>query len=54
MTGLLVLVTGFGAASLVALLAWTLLSSVRDLREEDAMLAASADDQQMEGGPCAS
>lgn len=54
MIGLLVFITGFGAASLLSLFAWTFVSCARDLRQEDAMLAASADDQQMEGGPCAS
>lgn len=54
MTGLLLFMAGVGAASLFALLAWTFASSVRDLREEDTMLAAAPDDQQMEGGLCAS
>lgn len=48
MTGLLFFIAGCGGASLIALLAWTFASSVRDLREEDAMLAAFADDQRVE------
>ncbi|MGT2487998.1 hypothetical protein [Methylobacterium oryzae] len=54
MTGFLLFMAGVGAASLFALLAWTFVSSIRDLRAEYTMLTASADDQQMEGGPCAS
>ncbi|WCS27829.1 hypothetical protein LOK46_13695 [Methylobacterium sp. NMS14P] len=48
MTGALLFIAGFGGASLIGLLAWTFASSVRDLRAEDAMLAAAADDQQAE------
>lgn len=54
MTGFLLFMAGVGAASLFALLAWTFASSVRVLLAEVAMLAAAADDQQTEGGPCAS
>ena len=45
MTGLLVFFAGFGGAALVALLAWTFVSSVRDLREEDAARAVLVDMQ---------
>jgi hypothetical protein len=48
MTALLIFIAGCGGASLIALLAWTFASSVRDLREEDAMLAAFAEERQTE------
>ncbi len=43
MTGVLIFITGFGAASLFLLFAWTFASSVRDLREEDAARAVLVD-----------
>lgn len=50
MTGTLIFCAGLAVASIVGLIAWAFLSSVRDLRAEDAARAARVDEQNDEAG----